>query len=277
MSEHSTELVIVERRQQITLLTMNMPHRLNGWTFDMMESLKGALSKAADDPDTAVVILTGTDPYYSAGVNLGGTMKLMHPRILHGLIVEQNRALFEAFLNFPKPILAAVNGPAIGACVTSATLCDGIIASDKATFSTPFAKLGMVPEGCSSVLFERLMGARNAERMLGKDGWVPTAHEALQAGLVQWVVPHEQLLANACDVALEWIAAERQRTFRGASTHSELLAVNAEESVGVADSILSAHFMKVQQRFLWSRGKRIPASVFFALRATRFLWGRLLP
>ena len=66
----------------------------------------------------------------------------MHPQKLHDFMLKSNAALFEAFIDFPKPLMVAANGPAIGACVTSATLCDAIIASEKATFSTPFAKLG---------------------------------------------------------------------------------------------------------------------------------------
>ena len=83
----------------------------------------------------------------------------------------------------------------MGGVVTSAALCDAIIASDTATFSTPFSALGLVPEGCSSVHFERIMGGReNAQRMLGPEGWKPTAEEAKEAGLVSEVVPHDQVL-----------------------------------------------------------------------------------
>ena len=88
----------------------------------------------------------------------------------------------------------AANGPAVGGVVTSAALCDAVVASDTATFSTPFAALGLVPEGCSSVHFERVMGGRErAERILGPEGWRPTAHEAREAGLVTEVVPRDQV------------------------------------------------------------------------------------
>ena len=81
-----------------------------------------AALREADRDRTQAVVLTGSGEYYSAGVNLGGTLRVQHPRVLHGLIVEQNQALFDAFLDLDKPIIAAVNGPAIGAPVTSSTL-----------------------------------------------------------------------------------------------------------------------------------------------------------
>lgn len=81
-------------------------------------------------------------------------MQMKHPQKLHDFIVRNNAAIFDAFLDFPKPLIVAANGPAIGACVTSATLCDAIIASEKATFSTPFAKLGIVPEVCKRNIFK---------------------------------------------------------------------------------------------------------------------------
>lgn len=261
---------------RVTTLTMNMPARLNGWTMEMMNALKSALREAARDSETAAVVLTGTDPYYSAGVNLGATLKLEHPRKLRALIIEHNQSLFDAFLDFPKPILVAVNGPVIGAAMTSATLCDGMIASEKATFSTPFAALGVPPEGCSSVHFPRLLGEAGAKRMLGKEGWKPTAAEALEAGLVQWVVPHEALLEEAQKIAEEWVEAGAERSFRAGSTLEELKAVNAKESVQVADAFLSAPFLNGQIKFLWGKKKRRPALMFLALRVTRPAWSLLL-
>lgn len=269
-------LVLTDDRNGVRTLTMNMPKRLNGWTVAMMEQVRDALAAAAADDAVKVVILTGTDPYYSAGVNLSGTIKLAPPRELHAMIVEHNETLFNTFIDFPKPILAAVNGPAIGATVTTATLCDGIVASEKATFNTPFAKLGVAREGCSSVLFARLMGAESAERMLGGEGWVPTGEEAHAVGLAQWVVPHEQLLEKAQAIAEEWIAADRPRTLRGDATVAELREVNARESVQVADSFLGKRFLDGQFKFLWSRKKRGPALMFLALKTTRPVWSRFL-
>lgn len=268
--------ILTHKRDGVTTLTMNTPERLNGWTMEMMDALKERFRFATLDDETRVLVLTGADPYFCAGVNLAATLRLGHPRDLHAMIVKQNQALFDAFLDFPKPLLVAVNGPAIGASVTSATLCDGIIASEKATFSTPFGALGIPPEGCSSVHFARIMGQVNADRMLGKEGWKPTAEEALEAGLVQWVAPHDKLGEEAQRIALEWIASGATRSFRGGSGRDELKAVNARESVALADAFLSTPFLKAQFKFLRSKKKWGPAAMFLAMLVSRPIWARFL-
>ena len=271
-----TSPIITNKHDGVTTLTMNTPARLNGWTQQMMDALKEAFRVAATDDGTRAVVLTGADPYYCAGVNLGGILRLGHPRKLHAMIVQQNRALFDAFLDFPKPLLVAVNGPAIGASVTSATLCDGIIASDKATFSTPFTALGVPPEGCSSVQFARLMGQANADRMLGEEGWRPTAEEALDAGLIQWIAPHDKLGEEAQRIARDWVTSGATRSYRGGSGRDELKAVNARESVDLADAFLSAPFIKAQFKFLKRKNKWGPAAMFLAMLISRPLWSRFL-
>lgn len=263
-------------QESVLTICMNKPKKLNGWTADMMAAFAEALEKASTDQDTKAVIFTGAGDYYCAGVNLGGTLKIMHPKILHKKIVEQNILLFERFLSFPKPILVAVNGPAIGASVTSATLCDEIIASDTATFSTPFAALGITPEGCSSIHFANLMGEENAQRMLGSEGWRPNAAQALEAGLINQVASKQTLQQEAQKVAQTWVAEKRVRSFRGNSDLAQLRAVNESESVELANCFLGAAFLKGQFSFLWSKKKRVPAMMFLMLWGTRFLWKRLL-
>ena len=277
MNQRQSDLILRSLSNGVMTLTMNMPRKLNGWTAAMMEDMKTALKDAAVSPDVQALILTGADPYYCAGVNLGATLQLGHPKKLHGLIVEHNQALFDAFLDFPKPILAAINGPAIGAAVTSATLCDGIIASEKATFSTPFSKLGICPEGCSSVHFTSLMGEATAQRMLGPEGWVPTAVEALEVGFVNWTAQHDELLEKAQSICEGWIADGATRSYRAGATRDDLKAINARESVELADCFLSTPFLKGQFKFLWNKKKRGPAMMFFSLWATRPAWSFLLP
>lgn len=268
--------LLTSLKDGVLIITMNRPNKLNGWTVEMMDALGEVFSKVNTTDSVKAVILTGSGKYYSAGVNLGGSLKVMHPKKLRGLIVENNLTLFDLFLDCNKPLLIAVNGPAIGASVTSATLANSIIASENATFSTPFAALNITPEGCSSLHFPRLMGEKNAQRMLGNEGWKPTAREALDAGLVQKVVPHDQLMVEAERIAQDWVANEEQRKFLAGSQLEELKAVNVRESEQLADSFLGAGFIKEQSRFLWSKKKYTPSAVFFSLWVLRPLWSRLI-
>ena len=260
----------------VLTVLMNKPKKLNGWTMEMMDAFKEAFAKASKSDSVDAIIFTAAGSYFSAGVNLGGTIKLMHPKNLHKLIVNHNQELFEAFLDCSKPILVAVNGPAIGASVTSSTLCNGIIASENATFSTPFSALGITPEGCSSIHFARLMGEQNAQRMLGTEGWKPSADEALSAGLIQWVVPQDKLLDEAQKIAKGWVEGGVKREFLAGSQLEELRSVNASESLELADAFLDAAFLREQSRFLWSKKKRGPSAMFFSLWLLRPIWGKLI-
>lgn len=275
LSKESASNVVTTISEGILTARMNKPDKLNGWTQEMIDAIKETFAKAAISNDVKVIIFTGTGSYFSAGANLGGSIQLMSPRKLHDMIRVHNQALFEAFLACPKPILAAINGHALGASVTSATLCNGIIAAESATFSTPFVSLGIIPEGCSSVHFPRLLGAVNAQRMLN-EGWKPNAKEALNAGLVQWVVPDDQLLVEANRIAKEWIAEGVERKFMAGSQLSELRAANEKESRELADAFLGPKFLKGQGKFLWRKKKHAPAMLFLSVWAFRPLWRLML-
>merc|ERR1719334_1071972 len=273
MGEVNHKLVLSATKNNVTTLTMNDPKKLNGWTGPMMLTLKDRFEQHAKDPETKVLILTGADPYYCAGVNLSATIQPMHPKKLHTMIRTSNQAVFDSFLDFPKPILIAANGPAIGACVTSASTCDAIVASEKATFLVPFARLSIPPEGCSSVHFERMLGKEAAGKMLN-EGWKPNAHEAKEIGLVKEVVPHEQLMERAQALAEEWVKTGKKKEIPAGGTVEEYKAVNAKESLELADAFLSYPFLDAQYKFLKSKGKN--ASLFLILKTLRPLWSKLL-
>jgi peroxisomal 3,2-trans-enoyl-CoA isomerase len=202
----------------------------------------------------------------------------MLPSKLKKSIAITNQSLFDQFINYPNPIIVAVNGPAIGASVTTGTLCDAVIASEKATFSTPFFRLGVPPEGGSSIHFEALMGKETAERMLGKEGWAPTGKEAAEVGLINKVVPHDKLVTSAVELAEQWINEGRtkrmHRTIESTAPGGtkDLLAANKRESAELAEAFLSHKFLNNQAEFLTKKGKTGPAMVFKVLVATRPIW-----
>lgn len=100
-----------------------------------------------------------------------------------------------SFIDFPKPIIGAVNGPAFGIMVTTLALMDTIVASDTATFTTPFTSLGQSPEGCSTYTFPQILGPSLASKMLYFNYRLPVA-EAQQRGFVSEVLPKEKLISH---------------------------------------------------------------------------------
>lgn len=269
------KLLAVSTKNGIKTIKMTNPKKLNAWTFPTITSIAQELKQATEDAGTKAVILTGEDPYYCAGVELSQVFKPMSPKKLVRLMADSNRSLFEVFLDFKKPIIAAVNGPAIGASVTSATLCDAIVASEKATFLTPFGKLGITPEGCSSVHFERLIGKEMAAKMLHEDYKLGAA-EALQCKFVTQVAKHEELQDAAQALAETIVQEGRSRSAMGFSDFDNLKAVNIRESEDLARAFLSYKFLNNQHIFLSSKGKTFPAAVFKTLAATHSLWSRFV-
>merc|ERR1711933_527077 len=118
------------------------------------------------DPSIHAVIFTSIGKYYCAGADIFSSLQFARPSWLKKHITEYNESIYNMLLDFSKPIVCAVNGPAVGMGVTSAALADKVLASPTATFHTPFAKLGLPPEGCSSFNFPRRFGEANAKRML---------------------------------------------------------------------------------------------------------------
>lgn len=283
-TEQSTEVepppVIVSHKNMVMTIQMNRPAKLNAWNGTMMNALfNEAFKEAASDPNTKAVVVTGTGRYFCAGVDLSQMIKLMHPRTLHGLIYKNNLQMFDNFLSFPKPILIACNGPAVGASVTSATLCDMVIATEETTFNTPFAALGVPKEGCSSYHFPLILGEETAERMLGPEGWKPTAKEAKDIGLIEQVVHAEELMGTAQSIAEGWVAEGKGRQIKNVEISSVLQKykdINEAESQALATAFLSHDFLNAQYNFLKSKGKMQAAKIFQVLVMTRFLWSRLM-
>lgn len=262
-SEPERPWVLMTVRNRVATIVLNRPERYNAWSLEMREAMLDALRRCASDEGVGAAILTGSGKYYCSGVDFAGAMRLSRPSTLQKFAQDSNQALFEAFLDFPKPLFAAVNGPAIGASVTSAALCEAIIAAPAATFHTPFRALGITPEGCSSVNFPRLLGEEHARVML-EEGRKVDAAEALTMGLVKEVVePPERLLSRAQEVAEEWVAQGRRRRIREDPKWLEdLVRVNKEESAALAASFLKRPFLEAQYQFAAARGKTGPKIVF---------------
>jgi enoyl-CoA hydratase/carnithine racemase len=233
--------ITYEVEEGIATITLNRPERLNAWTVVMMDELIEAVDRADRDDEVRVVIVTGAGRAFCAGADLdpaslGGRLKDLRsdevPRDTAGQLVLK---IYEC----RKPVIAAVNGPAVGVGVTMTLPMDIRLASETAKFGFVFNRRGMVPEGCSTWFLARLVGTgRAAEWLL--TGRIFPAEEALGGGLVSRVLPQEELLPAARVVAGE-IA-------RNTSAISTALARQMFWRMLGADHPMEAH--KVESRCL---------------------------
>jgi len=247
----------------VTTITLKETKNDNEWNLEMMFSIRDTLKRLAEDQQTKAVILTSTGAQYSSGSNMSDAIKLMHPVKLHEMVAKNNASFYDAFIFFPKPLLVAVNGPAADTSLTSAALADAIIAVESATFSTTFYKEGVPPEGCSSVHFKRLMGEKNAERMLGEEAWIPTAREAKEAGLVQAVVTDENLMQTSQLIAERWISRNKIRWLIEKNCTDEYQQINRRESLDIAAALFGPSFLKKQYELFRKEGMRGRAAMFW--------------
>ncbi|MBR1235071.1 crotonase/enoyl-CoA hydratase family protein [Bradyrhizobium sp. AUGA SZCCT0177] len=196
-----TEHLIVSDEDATRVITMRRPEKKNAITQDMYRAMSDAIDKAQDNPAIRCIIITGGSGVFTAGNDLedflkDGTSNADVPR-------ASNAAKFlYSLAHNTKPLIAAVDGIAIGIGTTMLFHCDHVLASSTATFSTPFINLGLVPEGASSLLVPRAMGHQRAFAMLVM-GRKFSADDAHAAGFVNVVVAPGHTEAEARKVARE--------------------------------------------------------------------------
>lgn len=256
--------IVISHRNGVATLRLNRPKQLNGLRKKDTACLRTCLAEYSQDGSVKAVVLTGTGPYYSAGADFADSAVLAWPSTMRKQIAKYNRELFDAFLDFPKPIMVAVNGPAIGAAVTTASLTDLIICSTTASFHTPFAALGLPAEGCSSFNFPRILGKEHAQTML-VDGEKIGAVRAKAFGLVAEVVPPDQLAARAQEIAEDWIHRNYVRPIIKLGLVQKLKDVNREESVALGKAVMEKPFFEASLRIATSQGKSDAAWLFWTL------------
>ncbi|GAB3031749.1 enoyl-CoA hydratase/isomerase family protein [Mycobacterium bourgelatii] len=187
--------LLIDDENRVRTLTLNRPEALNAFNEALYDATTQALLDAADDPDVAVVLLTGSGRGFSAGTDLTE----MQARITDPNFAEGKygfRGLVDALARFPKPFICAVNGVGLGIGATILGYADLAFMSSTARLKCPFTSLGVAPEAASSYLLPRLVGRQNAAWMLLSSEWID-AQEALRMGLVWRVCAPEELLPEA--------------------------------------------------------------------------------
>lgn len=216
--------VTYEARDLVATITLNRPDKLNAWTQKMEEEITAAIRAASADDQVRVIILTGAGKGFCAGADMSLLSEISREpapqagRFLVDAGVEGDvRADFRKkhawLLSVPKPIIAAINGPAVGLGFILPLYCDFRFASEKARFSVIFSKRGLVAEYGLAWMLPRLVGTANAIELMFTSKMLDAA-EALRLGLVSRVLPEENFIGHVQTIAHQLATTVSPRSLR---------------------------------------------------------------
>jgi enoyl-CoA hydratase/carnithine racemase len=204
--------IAYEVADRVATITLDRPDRLNAFTVTMQRELCAAIDEIDADPDVRAVVVTGRGRGFCAGADLGaGDATFDASGDREGVLVarepdgrrrDEGGLVALRFFACTKPVIGAINGPAVGVGVTMTLPFDVRLASESARFGFVFARRGLVPEACSSWFLPRVVGISRAMEWCAT-GRVFSADEALDGGLVRRVLPPDELLPAAYEVAAE--------------------------------------------------------------------------
>ncbi len=232
------EQITTELADGVLTITLNRPDRLNAWTATMASELHAALDRADADDEVRVVIFTGAGRAYCAGADLergGETFTKREHEDADPVPRDGGGRLTLRIFDCTKPVIAAINGPAVGVGATMTLPMDVRLASENARIGFVFVRRGIVPEACSSWFLPRAVGISRAMEWVAT-GRVFGAQEALEGGLVRSVHPAGELLDAAHALAREIaentapvsVALARQMMWRMLGAEHPMLAHRAD-------------------------------------------------
>jgi enoyl-CoA hydratase/carnithine racemase len=199
------EQILTEVSERVLMITLNRPERLNAWTPTMADELIEAFDRADADDEVRVVIVTGAGRGFCAGADLaaGGETFDYRGREHAEAVPRDNggQVVLRIFAS-TKPVIAAINGPAVGIGATMTLPMDIRLAADDARMGFVFVRRGIVPEACSSWFLPRIVGIGRAMEWVAT-GRVFPAREGLDGGLLRSLHPAGELLDAARDIARE--------------------------------------------------------------------------
>ena len=201
----SYETLLYEVSEHVATITFNRPEKMNTWNAQVASELSEAMLKANTDDEVRAVVLTGAGRAFCAGADLeGGSDTFANREESGGRKSDEGRNTRNVYPNeIDKPVIAAINGAAVGVGMTYPMLCDIRLASEGAKMGFVFTRRGMMPELAAHLIVQRVAGLSNAADIL-LSGRIFTAEEALEMGIVSKVFPKDQLLDAAHEMAKDY-------------------------------------------------------------------------
>jgi 2-(1,2-epoxy-1,2-dihydrophenyl)acetyl-CoA isomerase len=219
MSEPDIQLETVNLRlaDGVATVELNRPEVLNAWNKQLGLDLLAALHQAAENDAVRAVVLTGAGRAFSSGADLndagGGDFTPDGRPDVYKVLTERYHPIMHAIREMPKPVLASVNGPAVGIGCSLTLCCDLIVAAESAYFLLAFVNIGLVPDGGSSLFVPSRVGMARASEM-AMLGERLEATQALEWGLINRVVPDERLREEVAALAAR-LAGGPTRSYAG--------------------------------------------------------------
>lgn len=206
------EVLLIEDRGPVRILTMNRPEEMNAADAVLHRRLAEVWAETAERSDTHVVVLTGAGRAFSAGGNLPRMVETQRDPRVQDEVFDEARRTVTGMIGLPQPIVAAVNGPAVGLGASLVALCDLSVMAESAFLADPHLTVGLVPGDGAAFLWSLSAGLARAKEyvLLGQR---ISAQTALEAGLVNRVVPRDAVLDTALEIA-ERLAELPQRALR---------------------------------------------------------------
>ena len=201
----SYETLLYEVSEHVATITFNRPEKMNTWNAQVASELSEAMLKANTDDEVRAIVLTGAGRAFCAGADLeGGSDTFANREESGGRKSDEGRNTRNVYPNeIDKPVIAAINGAAVGIGMTYPMLCDIRLACEGAKMGFVFTRRGMMPELAAHLIVQRVAGLSNAADIL-LSGRIFTAEEALEMGIVSKVFPKDQLLAAAQEMAKDY-------------------------------------------------------------------------
>lgn len=191
--------LLYEKKANIGVLTINRPEKLNALSNELIEELSQFLDEAERDDVLRVLVLTGAgEKAFVAGADIGELVE--RDALLGRKISRRRQEIFSRIENLPVPVIAAVNGYALGGGLELALACSIRLCSDRAQFGAPEVKLGIIPGDGGTQRLPRLIGLGRAMVMVLTGDFID-AQEAYRIGLVNQVVSHDELMEKVMDLA----------------------------------------------------------------------------
>jgi 2-(1,2-epoxy-1,2-dihydrophenyl)acetyl-CoA isomerase len=209
----SYETVIWEQAGAVGRLTLNRPETLNAWTADFGRELKQVVEGEAAEESVRAVLVTGAGRGFSSGADLKAGFEPAEDGMpdIEKELHELYHPVIAGIRRLPKPVVAAVNGPAVGIGCSLALACDLVMAAESAFLGLAFVNIGLMPDGGSTAFVPPAIGKARAFQMALLGERVP-APEALEWGLVNWVHPDGALMDEA-NALVERLAAGPTRSY----------------------------------------------------------------